>query len=122
MGGQVDGGMQGGGEGGLGQPTHMALLVQMEIKTKDPNIPPDTINQGGTAPADNGQPPQPTDMATATGAQQEPSKKPPFIYNAHSEDSGPLYKDAEGNALCVKTGINQTTEPWERLKLDCPAR
>ena len=89
----MDGGMQGGGEGGPGQPPGGTLGTDGNQELGDPNIPPDTINQGGTAPADNGQPPQPTDMATATGAQQEPSKKPPtFIYNAHSEDSIPYTK------------------------------
>ena len=37
--------------------------------------------------------PQPMDVGSADGGQQEPKKKPPtFIFNAQSEDSGPIYK------------------------------
>lgn len=124
-GGQMDGGMQGGGEGGPGQPTPGGTLgTDGNQELGDPNIPPDTINQGGTAPADNGQPPQPTDMANATGVQQEPSKKPPtFIYNAHSEDSGPLYKDAEGNCFVRKDWDQPNNGTMGETEVrDCPAQ
>jgi hypothetical protein len=67
----------------------------------DPNIPPDTINQ--TVGKDGQTPPQPMDMGNADGGQQEPKKKPPtFIFNAQSDDSGPLYKTADGSCFVRK--------------------
>ena len=67
----------------------------------DPNIPPDTINQ--TVGKDGQTPPQPMDMGNAEGGQQEPKKKPPtFIFNAQSDDSGPIYKAADGSCFVRK--------------------
>ena len=72
----------------------------------DPNVPPDTINQ--TVGKDGETPPQPMEMGNSmgdsSGVQQEPKKKPPtFIYNANSEDSGPLYKTADGTCFVRKS-------------------
>ena len=67
----------------------------------DPNIPPDTINQ--TAGKDGQTAPQPMNMGNAEGGQQEPKKKPPtFIFNAQSDDSGPIYKAADGSCFVRK--------------------
>ena len=86
----------------------------------DPNVPPDTINQ--TVGKDGETPPQPMEMGDSSGTQKEPQKKPPtFIYNAHSEDSGPLYKTEDGSCFVRKNwdqpnnGVMGDTE--ER---DCP--
>ena len=106
----------------------------------DPNIPPDTIDQeggqfigeNGMAPNHNGAPAPGDNGGTAPesggpadgpmGGQMEPTKRPPtFIYNAHSEDSGPLYKAADGSCFVRKNwdqppnGQLGETEPR-----DCP--
>lgn len=77
----------------------------------DPNIPPDTINQtGGDNPAGkNGETLEAPEGAPeampgeVSGGQQEPKKKPPtFIFNAQSDDSGPLYKADDGTCFVRK--------------------
>ena len=73
----------------------------------DPNIPPDTINQtGGDNPSGkNGDTPEApgANIGDAGGGQQEPKKKPPtFIFNAQSDDSGPLYKAEDGTCFVRK--------------------
>ena len=118
--GSVDGGI----DGGPGKPIPGGTLgTDDSQELGDPNVPPDTINQGGSAP-ENGQPPEPADMADAAGTQQEPSKKPPtFIFNAQSEDSGPLYKDAEGNCFVRKDWDQPNNGTMgETETRDCPAQ
>ena len=86
----------------------------------DPNVPPDTINQ--TVGKDGETPPAPMDMGEATGGQQEPKKKPPtFIYNAHSEDSGPLYKAADGSCFVRKEWDQPNNGTMGEIEArDCP--
>ena len=86
----------------------------------DPNIPPDTINQ--TAGKDGQTSPQQMGMGSAEGGQQEPKKKPPtFIFNAQSDDSGPLYKTADGDCF-VRKNWDQPNDGTmgETEARDCP--
>lgn len=86
----------------------------------DPNIPPDTINQ--TVGKDGETPPQPMNMGNADGGQQEPKKKPPtFIFNAQSDDSGPLYKNADGDCFVRKNWDQPNNGTMGDIEMrDCP--
>lgn len=86
----------------------------------DPNIPPDTINQ--TVGKDGETPPQPMSMGNADGGQQEPKKKPPtFIFNAQSDDSGPLYKNAAGECFVRKNWDQPNNGTMGDTEIrDCP--
>ena len=86
----------------------------------DPNIPPDTINQ--TVGKDGQTPPQPMEMGNADGGQQEPKKKPPtFIFNAQSDDSGPLYKNADGDCFVRKDWDQPNNGTMGEIEArDCP--
>ena len=86
----------------------------------DPNIPPDTINQ--TVGKDGQTPPQPMEMGNAEGGQQEPKKKPPtFIFNAQSDDSGPLYKNADGDCFVRKDWDQPNNGTMGETEVrDCP--
>ena len=86
----------------------------------DPNIPPDTINQ--TVGKDGQTPPQPMEMGNAEGGQQEPKKKPPtFIFNAQSDDSGPLYKTADGDCFVRKNWDQPNDGTMGETEVrDCP--
>ena len=85
--------------GGIGGPGPSATGEQ--IGFKDPN------SVGGDNVGDPGPPPEgggemdnlgpPPDGDAPLGEQIEPSKTPPtFIFNAQSQDSGPLYKSKDG--------------------------
>lgn len=101
-----DGGQGGSDMGQMGGPNNgqnigAAVPPEDGQNIGDPNVPPDTINQ--TVGKDGETPPQPMDMGDAGGGQQEPKKKPPtFIFNAHSEDSGPIYKAEDGSCFVRK--------------------
>ncbi len=106
QGGNTQGGNTQGDMGQMGGPNNgqnigAAVPPEDGQNIGDPNVPPDTINQ--TVGKDGETPPQPMDMGEAAGGQQEPKKKPPtFIFNAHSEDSGPIYKAEDGTCFVRK--------------------
>ena len=120
----------GGGEGQMGGPggdvpnngQNIGAAVPPEDGENigDPNIPPDTINE--TVGKDGQTPPQPMEMGNAEGGQQEPKKKPPtFIFNAQSDDSGPIYKYADGSCF-VRTNWDQPNDGTmgDIESRDCP--
>jgi hypothetical protein len=103
----------------------------------DPNIPPDTINQQGNADGNMGNPgqegqggmngPSATDGAVGQQeqpGQREPSKKPPsFIFNAQSEDSGPIYKAEDGSCFVRKDWNQPPNGVMGAVETrDCPAQ
>ena len=108
-----------GGPGGEGQNIGAAVPPEDGENIGDPNIPPDTINE---TIGKDGQAPQPMEMGNADGGQQEPKKKPPtFIFNAQSEDSGPIYKNADGSCF-VRTNWDQPNDGTmgDTEARDCP--
>ena len=88
----------------------------------DPNIPPDTINQ--TIGKDGQALPMVDEMEITEGGQQEPKKKPPtFIFNAQSDDSGPIYKNADGSCFVRKDWDQPNNGTMgETEARDCPTQ
>ena len=118
-------GQTGGPDGGANAPNNgqnigAAVPPEDGENIGDPNIPPDTINQ--TVGKDGQTPPQPMDMGNAEGGQQEPKKKPPtFIFNAQSDDSGPLYKNADGDCFVRKNWDEPNNGTMGETEIrDCP--
>ncbi len=99
----------------------------------DPNIPPDTINQtggdnpsgqnGNTPDVPNALPDAPDgQVANDNGTQQKKKKKPPtFIFNAQSDDSGPLYKAADETCFARKNWDSPPNGTMGDIEArDCP--